>query len=525
MRITWTIGRRLVAGFSAALVLLAVVGGISYVNAGSMRETSQSVTHTYEVLAAVARIEGTLKDAETGQRGFLITGMDGYLDPYRAAFDRQETEIDAFAELTSDNPAQQERAQALRGLVDDKFAEMQETIDVRTTQGFEPAKAIVLTDKGKAVMDDIRSVLTAMDEEERSLLAVRDAASANAAKTTKTVVVIGLVVGLVVLIGIAFLLTRSIVRPLREMTDRLADIADGEGDLTQRVDESRADELGALGRNFNRFVEKIASTVREIGGNITALTGASEQLVTVGGEISASAQQSSSQASVVASAAEQVSSNVQTVAAAGEQMGASIAEIATNASEAARVASEAVGVAEATNATVAKLGESSAEIGNVVKVITSIAEQTNLLALNATIEAARAGEAGKGFAVVANEVKELAQETSKATEEIAQKVATIQADTAGAVAAIGQISEIIGQINNFQTTIASAVEEQSATTNEMNRNVSDAALGSTQIAENITGVATAAESTTSSATTTARAAEELSRMAGELQRLVGQFKA
>jgi methyl-accepting chemotaxis protein len=205
-------------------------------------------------------------------------------------------------------------------------------------------------------------------------------------------------------------------------------------------------------------------------------------------------------------------------------MGASIKEIAKNATEAAKVATSAVKVAETANATVSKLGDSSTEIGQVIKVITSIAQQTNLLALNATIEAARAGEAGKGFAVVANEVKELAKETAKATEDISRKIEAIQADTKAAVDAIGTISEVINQINGISNTIATAVEEQNATTNEMARNVSEAARGSGEITSNISGVAEAATNTSRGADDTQKAAQQLVQTSAELRRLVEQFK-
>jgi methyl-accepting chemotaxis protein len=257
---------------------------------------------------------------------------------------------------------------------------------------------------------------------------------------------------------------------------------------------------------------------------VASLGAASEELSAVSKQMSSNADETSTQANVVSAATEQVNRNIQTVATGTEEMSASIREIAKNASEAARVATSAVKVAETTNSVVGKLGESSADIGKMIKVITSIAQQTNLLALNATIEAARAGEAGKGFAVVANEVKELAKETAKATEDISQKIETIQSDTRSAVIAIGQIGQIITQINEFQNTIASAVEEQTATTNEMSRNVSDAARGSGEIAQNITGVARAAQGTSAGAGDTERAAGELSRMASDLQRLVGEFR-
>ena len=262
---------------------------------------------------------------------------------------------------------------------------------------------------------------------------------------------------------------------------------------------------------------RIESRVNEAAHNLSE---SASQLTSLSQQLGANAEETAAQANVVSAASEEVSTNVQTVATGAEEMSASIREIAKNASEAARVAQSAVKLAESTNQTVAKLGDSSADVGKVIKVITSIAQQTNLLALNATIEAARAGEAGKGFAVVANEVKELAKETAKATEDISQKIEAIQADTRGAVQAIGQIADVIHQINDISNTIASAVEEQTATTNEITRNVTEAARGSAEIAHNITGVAQAAKSTTEGATDILQASSLLAKLAADLQALV-----
>ncbi len=268
----------------------------------------------------------------------------------------------------------------------------------------------------------------------------------------------------------------------------------------------------------------LKENVRVISDNVAILAAASTELDATSQQMSSSAEETSAQAQVVSAASLQVSMNVRTVASATEEMSASIKEIAKTSAAAARVATQAVTVAENTNLTINKLGQSSSEIGKVVKVITSIAQQTNLLALNATIEAARAGEAGKGFAVVANEVKELAKETAKATEFISSKIDAIQADTEGAVTAIKQISLIINQINDLQATIASAVEEQTATTNEIGRNVAEAAKGSSEINKNITGVAQAAKSTTEGANGILQASGELARIANVIDGLLAQYR-
>ncbi len=297
-----------------------------------------------------------------------------------------------------------------------------------------------------------------------------------------------------------------------------------QGDLTREIHVKGQDPIGQMGEGLVAFLKSLRGSLQKIGASAKSVGVASEELTAISQQLASNAEETSTQATVVSAASEEVSTNVGVVAASSEEMLASIREISKSANEAARVARNAVGVANSTNQTIAKLGDSSIEIGKVIKVITSIAQQTNLLALNATIEAARAGEAGKGFAVVANEVKELAKETAKATEEIGKKIDAIQSDSKDAVGAIGEVSAIINQINDISNTIASAVEEQTATTNEIGRNVSQAAKGTNEIARNITGVATAAQNTTGGASDTQKAASALSGMAAELASLIGQFK-
>jgi methyl-accepting chemotaxis protein len=348
----------------------------------------------------------------------------------------------------------------------------------------------------------------------------QDAASVISARTA-VLFAIGIAVVVIVTV-FGFLIARGILTPLARTMEVLQFLA--QGDLTRHLEIDSQDEIGTMATSLNQAIESMHSTVASISGTAEQVASASEELSATSQQITANSEETSTQAQVVSSASEQVNKNLQTVATGSEEMSASIKEIAKNSHESAKVATGAVKVAEETNQIVGKLGDSSIEIGQVIKVITSIAQQTNLLALNATIEAARAGEAGKGFAVVANEVKELAKQTAKATEDISRKIEAIQGDTKNAVGAISQISEVIKQVNDISNTIATAVEEQNATTNEMARNVTEAAKGSGEITQNIGGVAEAAKNTAQGANDSAKAAHSLAEMSTKLRELVSQFK-
>jgi methyl-accepting chemotaxis protein len=350
------------------------------------------------------------------------------------------------------------------------------------------------------------------------------ASAVSAARGDVIAATICLLVGLLlVLLTLGLWLRHDVLRPLEVLRGRMADIADGDGDLTRRLAFHRDDEIGGLAGEFDRFVSGVQSLVGKVAGTAAGLASSAASLSATSEQIAASAHDATRRAESASSAAEQVSSNVASVAGAAEEMGSSIREIAHNAHRAAGVAIDAVSMADTTNAAISRLGESSLDIGSVVKLITEIAQQTNLLALNATIEAARAGEAGKGFAVVADEVKDLAQETARATDDISRRIESVRNDSRDAIAAIEAIRVVISQISDYQVTIASAVEEQSATTSEMGRGFTEVASGSAEIARSIAGVASASSTTLTSVASARVTTDELRKVADELKSLVSRF--
>jgi methyl-accepting chemotaxis protein len=518
------VGTKILVAVAVVALVAVAIGLLSITRLGSVQERAAVISDSNLASSqALSDLRAAALQSRVDLSNHALAGDDAAMASYEKALVADDGAVDAaLGDYRASSPA----AEAQVGQFVEVWDEYRQVRDAELLPASrvndEEAFQRIRDEKTIAMMTSAFDLLEEASEAERADARDNVQAAEETVASARQTILAFLAAGLVLGLGLATYVARLITAPLRAVSQVLDGLA--QGDLTRTANVDSKDEVGAMARALDVATENMRQAVQAMSESATTLSSSSEELSAVNNQISATAEETSAQSGVVSVAAEQVSRNVQTVATGAEEMGASIREIAQNADEAARVAGTAMAVARTTNATVAKLGASSTEIGNVVKVITSIAEQTNLLALNATIEAARAGEAGKGFAVVANEVKDLAQETAKATEDIGRRVEAIQADTRAAVEAIGEVSSIIDRINDYQSTIASAVEEQTATTNEMSRNVAEAATGSAEIASNITGVASAAQTTSAGVTQSQAAANELARLATELQQLVRQFR-
>jgi methyl-accepting chemotaxis protein len=510
------VGKRLSVIVVSGVVVAACVTGIGMWSQGRL-------AHQGDTVYAFAMTKAALNHLDTRESELKV-------DAYRA-FGGADTIQDVADDVQSALEAfEAAKALALPGDIDDDIRALEPSVtgfndfsvDFVTRAVQDPA---TVRDQYDSIADQNHLVDDAIGAIHEKLDAAIEQEQADMAATTASArmwMLLVAVIGIGALIGFAIPLVRSILAPVRrvgQVVDALAT-----GDLTVRTGIDSHDELGRMAQGLDHAVDRMRQAMEAMAANANTLAGAATELSATSSEIAHAAEETNGQTSAASAEAEEISRNVQTVAAGGEEMGLSIREISQNTNEAAQIAGQAVSEAALATQSIERLGESSAEIGNVIKLITSIAEQTNLLALNATIEAARAGDAGKGFAVVASEVKDLAQETARATEDISSRVSAIQSDTGGAVEVINRISEVIAKINDYQTTIASAVEEQTATTQEMSRSIAEVAAGASRIAGSIAEVAQAGSHSMEGVNQTNQASQEVARTAEELRALVGSFK-
>ncbi|WP_449385515.1 methyl-accepting chemotaxis protein [Cellulomonas soli] len=465
---------------------------------------------TVEMRSAVSSHALASDEDDFRRYATLITNLDEQIDTAVADYE---------ATVTGEKLAAAEDFAAgladYRTMRDDDLMPAAERGDLDVWRGLRDGKVTAPTVQMNTALSTI------VDLEKSDATAAITDATASAA-TSRTLVLVLVVVGLVAGAGLGIAAARSVIGPLR----RIRAVCDGlaDGDLTVEAGLTSSDEVGRIGGAIDTAVQRLRTMVGTIDGSAQALAGGAAHLAQTAEHIAQQAVDAQAQSDALAQAAEQVSRSTQGVAAGTEEMEASIAEIARSAAEAARVAGEAVTAAADANDTVAQLGDSSRAIGEVARTIAKIAEQTNLLALNATIEAARAGEAGKGFGVVAAEVKELARATAAATEDVSHRVELIQRDTGIAVGAIASIGGVIDSIHEFQSTIATSVEEQTATASTMTHGIGEAATGTAQIADGIETVAASATATRDGAAQSREAVAGLVDLAEELRGLVSQFR-
>jgi len=475
------------------------------------------------------------------QYQFLLSGDTGLITTFKKLTDNiVKTSIPALHEtsVALQNKKFIEQAKEIKGTIQDflKLIEQSQALGVK-----ERETTRQLDNTGKKAIEPVEATVSLTN-------------AIIARQTTSAVMTISIIVaiGIAAFLGLSYFLVSAITKPLHQVVAGLKDIAEGEGNLTHRLEVKSQDEMGELAKWFNVFIEKIQVVIRDVAQNAGLLQTSSRQLLDIAKQMSSGADQTSGKANTVATAGEEMSanmgamaaamgeaaSNVTMVAAAVEEMTSTITQIADNAEKASKITSGAVNQTEKASVQISELGESAKDIGKVIETITDISEQVNLLALNATIEAARAGEAGKGFAVVANEIKELARQTATATNEIKQRVEGIQHSTKGTVAEIAAITKVVNEVNEIVGIIAGAVDEQSSATKEIASNISQASVGigevnenvsqgsvvSAQIAQEISEVKDAAANMSKNSTEVNQSATALSRLAGELNAMVHRFK-
>lgn len=544
--------RKLATAFLLVIAVAFATSALTWRNLSALEQNNQWTDHTHKVIAQASAIGAAMVDAETGVRGYLISGADNFLEPYRNSGKAFRSALDEAKRLTADNPSQQKRLEQIDRIAGEWRQDVaeREIALMRAQQTVTDARNIEAGGAGKKYMDGIRALVREVIDAEASLLSVRAAASAAATSSSYTMIIAGGIGMLLVAIASLLLLNAAVTRGIVAMTAAMGRLA--QNDMTIDIPFSdRLDEVGEMAKAVQVFKDNairvakleqkeaedrqaeqrkaetmrlaVASFEGAVGEIVQTVSSASTQLEASARNLNATAARSQELTTRVSSTSQDCSSNVQSVASATEELSSSVNEISRQVQESARMANDAVNQARQTNDRVAELSKAAGRINDVVELISSIAGQTNLLALNATIEAARAGEAGRGFAVVASEVKALAEQTSKATGEIGQQITGIQEATQQSVGAIKEISSTIEKLSEISSAIAAAVEEQGAATQDISRNVQQAANGTQEVSANISDVQRGASETGTASSQVLSAAQTLASDSNRLKTEVSKF--
>ncbi|MHB8581248.1 MAG: methyl-accepting chemotaxis protein [Ignavibacteriaceae bacterium] len=571
-----SVGTKIGAGFSLSLIILLIIGITSYTSITRTNDSVQLRIHSYKVLQELEGLLSSLKDAETGQRGYIITGEKNYLDPYNSAVTEINQQLKDIRNLTSDNPNQQHRLDILEPLITKKFNELSETITLRKDKGFQSAEKVVATDIGKQVMDEIRKVVVAMENEENNLLKIRNDSMQTDWHTTTSIIIYGISFSVILMVIVGFFITRDISKPLKVITSYAKQIASG--DLMINVsNNNRRDEIGVLAQSFNKMVQSLqnmADVAKEIArGNLTvfvkpqsendvlgkAFTIMITNLQSLTKEILEGVNVLSSSASEILASTTQVASSSVESATAVSQTTATVEEVKQTAqlsSQKAKYVSETSQKAAQVSVNgkksvelsidgmnrvqtqmsiiaenIVRLSEQSQAIGEIVTTVNDLADQSNLLAVNAAIEAAKAGEQGKGFTVVAQEVKNLAEQSKQATNQIRTILSDIQKAMSTAVLSTEQgtkaveagvkqsivagesiqvLSDSISEVAQAAVQIAASSKQQSVGMDQVTLAMENIKLASSQ---NVAGTRQAEA-----------AAQNLHALGQKLKELVGRFK-